>query len=154
MLWLGLSGRCDCLQQENSTIGIEPAILCGTITVNFPIRLDKQKSCTAHHSPSNTDPFYVHDTLTPSSSEIAFITVATIPHLIPGGYRALLLGPTFEGLVGGTSTLMATVYAYISDTTPDGSRATVFARLGGIAMAGFAVGPIVGSWVIEATGNM
>jgi hypothetical protein len=73
---------------------------------------------------------------------------------VPGGYRALLVGPIFDGLVGGVSTLMATVYAYVSDTTPDGSRATVFARLGGIAMAGFAVGPILGSAVIRATGNM
>jgi hypothetical protein len=38
--------------------------------------------------------------------------------------------------------------------TADGSRATVFARLGGIMMTGFAFGPMLGSFVINATGNM
>jgi MFS family permease len=80
--------------------------------------------------------------------------VATFPYLVPGGYRALVIGPTFEGLVGGTSTLLATVNAYVSDTTPDGSRATAFARVGGMAMTGFALGPILGSWIINVTGNM
>ncbi|WVR09622.1 hypothetical protein IAU60_006694 [Kwoniella sp. DSM 27419] len=87
-------------------------------------------------------------------NEICFITVATFPYLVPGGYRALLLGPTLEGLAGGYSTITATVYAYVSDTTPDGSRVTIFARLSGIFMAGFAVGPVLGSMLITATGNI
>ena len=87
-------------------------------------------------------------------SELCFIIVATFPYLVPGGYRALLIGPAIDGLLGGFSTMSATMHAYISDVTPDGSRATVFARLGGILMLGFAVGPMVGSAVIKATGNM
>jgi hypothetical protein len=87
-------------------------------------------------------------------SEVCFIVVATFPYLVPGGYRALLIGPIVEGLLGGISTLTATVNAYVSDTTPDGSRASIFARLGGIFMLGFAFGPVLGSFVIKATGNM
>jgi MFS family permease len=46
------------------------------------------------------------------------------------------------------------MYAYISDVTPDGSRASVFARLGGVMMVGFACGPVLGSIIITHTGNM
>lgn len=74
--------------------------------------------------------------------------------MVPGGYRALLVGPTIDGLLGGYSTMSATVHAYISDVTSDGSRATLFARLGGIMMLGFACGPVLGSLLINATGNM
>lgn len=87
-------------------------------------------------------------------SEIAFILVATFPYLAPGGFRALLIGPTLDGLLGSLSTLTATINAYISDVTPDGSRAAVFARLTGTMMLGFATGPVLGSFVIKWTGNM
>jgi MFS family permease len=87
-------------------------------------------------------------------SEICFILVATFPYLAPGGYRALLIGPMIEGLLGGLSTITATINAYLSDVTPDGSRAAVFARLGGIMMLGFASGPVLGSLLIQGTGNM
>ena len=80
--------------------------------------------------------------------------MATFPYLAPGGYRALLIGPTFEGLLGGFSTMTAAINAYVSDTTPDGSRATVFARMGGIIMFGFAAGPVLGSLLIKSSGNM
>lgn len=92
--------------------------------------------------------------ITDNPSEVCFIFVATYPYLAPGGYRSLLIGPTFEGLFGGVSTLTATVNAYVSDTTPDGSRASVFARMGGVFMLGMALGPVLGSTVIKATGNM
>lgn len=87
-------------------------------------------------------------------SEICFILVATFPYLAPGGYRALLIGPMIEGLLGGMSTITATINAYMSDVTPDGSRAAVFARLTGIMMLGFASGPVLGSLLIRATDNM
>jgi MFS family permease len=89
-----------------------------------------------------------------SRSEIAFILVATFPYLAPGGYRALLIGPMLEGLCGGLSTITATINAYLSDVTPDGSRAAVYARLAGIMMVGFASGPVLGSLLIKWSGNM
>lgn len=87
-------------------------------------------------------------------SELNFLLVASFPYLAPGGYNALLIGPTFEGLMGGVSCLIATCYAYVSDLTPDGSRAGAFSRLMGVIMSGFAVGPILGTLVIRATDNM
>jgi MFS family permease len=59
-----------------------------------------------------------------------------------------------EGLLGGLSTITATINAYLSDVTPDGSRAAVFARLAGITMVGFASGPVLGSLLIKFSGNM
>ncbi|RSH91465.1 hypothetical protein EHS25_009764 [Saitozyma podzolica] len=87
-------------------------------------------------------------------NECCFIVVATFPYLVPGGYRALLVGPAIDGMLGGFSLMSATVHAYISDVTPDGSRATVFARLGGVMMAGLALGPVLGSTLIKATDNI
>ena len=103
----------------------------------------------SHHSLSKSEAYVLfHD------SELNFVLVSSFPHLAPGGYRALLIGPLIEGCLGGFSTISATVHAYISDTTPDGSRASAFARLMGIMMFGFASGPALGSVVIKATGNM
>ncbi|RXK40819.1 hypothetical protein M231_01878 [Tremella mesenterica] len=87
-------------------------------------------------------------------NELTFILVASFPHLAPGGYRALLLGPIVDGLLGGFSTLQATLHAYTSDVTADGSRAAVFARLAGAMMTGFAIGPVLGTYIIELTGNL
>lgn len=71
-----------------------------------------------------------------------------------GSIYLLLLGPMLDGLLGGFSTVTATMHAYISDVTPDGSRATVFARLSAALMGGFALGPVLGAWIVAATGNM
>ncbi|TYJ58953.1 hypothetical protein B9479_000389 [Cryptococcus floricola] len=87
-------------------------------------------------------------------NELCFILVATFPYLAPGGYYALLLGPVIDGSLGGISTITATINAYLSDVTPDGSRVTVFARVHGIMMAGFATGPVLGSMLISYTGNI
>lgn len=66
----------------------------------------------------------------------------------------LLIGPTLEGILGGMSTYGATVHAYISDVTPDGSRVTAFTRLAAMVMVGLAAGPMIGSALISATGNI
>ncbi|KIR68319.1 hypothetical protein I314_01819 [Cryptococcus bacillisporus CA1873] len=87
-------------------------------------------------------------------NELCFILVANFPHLAPGGYRSLLIGPTVEGLLGGFSTITATVNAYLSDITPDGSRVMAFSRAMGFMMAGFACGPVLGSILIQSTGDI
>nr|XP_019043904.1 hypothetical protein I302_07179 [Kwoniella bestiolae CBS 10118]OCF22834.1 hypothetical protein I302_07179 [Kwoniella bestiolae CBS 10118] len=87
-------------------------------------------------------------------NEICFIVVANFPYLVPGGYRALLFGPIVEGLLGGYSTISATLNAYVSDITPDGSRVTIFARISGLFMAGFALGPVLGSMLITWSGDI
>ncbi|GJN94314.1 hypothetical protein Rhopal_007388-T1 [Rhodotorula paludigena] len=65
-------------------------------------------------------------------------------------YNFLFLGPLLDGLVGGYTTAQAVVYAYLSDCTPAGSRARVFSLLGGCMMFGFALGPLLGSYLITA----
>jgi MFS family permease len=87
-------------------------------------------------------------------SDVVLIITATYPDKIPGGYRFILLGPIIDGLLGGFSTIMATNNAYLSDVTPDGSRAHYFGRVQGVMMFGFSLGPILGSAVIRATGDM
>lgn len=105
-------------------------------------------------------------------SDIILVVTASYPHRVPFGYRFILLGPILDGLMGGFSTISATNNAYISDTTPDGSRAKVFSRFGvsrveqegviakshlavqGILMLGFSIGPVLGTAIIKATGDM
>jgi MFS family permease len=72
-------------------------------------------------------PFTAHLTF---CSDIILIITATYPHRVPFGYRFILLGPLIDGFCGGFSTIQATNNAYLSDTTPDGSRAKVFSRFG------------------------
>ncbi|OXG79438.1 hypothetical protein C349_04385 [Cryptococcus neoformans var. grubii Br795] len=87
-------------------------------------------------------------------NELCFVLVANFLHLAPGGYRSLLIGPTVEGILGGFSTITATVNAYLSDITPDGSRVMAFSRAIGFMMAGFAFGPVLGSILIQSTGDI
>lgn len=68
--------------------------------------------------------------LTITCSDIILVLTASYPHRVPFGYRFILLGPIVDGLLGGFSTIQATNNAYLSDTTPDGSRAKVFSRFG------------------------
>ncbi|KAJ9117577.1 hypothetical protein QFC22_004427 [Naganishia vaughanmartiniae] len=89
-----------------------------------------------------------------ATSDIILIITATYPHRVPFGYRFILLGPLIDGFCGGFSTIQATNNAYLSDTTPDGSRAKVFSRFGGILMIGFSLGPVIGSSLIKATGDI
>ncbi|KAM0751846.1 MFS general substrate transporter [Meredithblackwellia eburnea MCA 4105] len=70
------------------------------------------------------------------------------------GYRFLLLGPAFDGLLGGMSTASAATNAYISDSSEAGSRARLFAVLGGLLFGGIALGPSLGSLVIRLTGTI
>lgn len=88
-------------------------------------------------------------------NDASFLFITSHPAMIARfSLYIVLIGPFLEGLVGGLATLMATMHAYISDVTPDGSRATHFGRLFGMLMAGFAVGPFLGTALISATGNM
>ncbi len=87
-------------------------------------------------------------------NDIVLIATASYPYLVPGGYRFLIVGPVLDGCLGGFSTMTATYLAYISDSTPDGSRARLFARMGGVMMFGLSMGPIVGSWILTYTGDI
>ena len=83
------------------------------------------------------------------SSDIIFLCTAKFPHVVPGGYRFLIIGPLFDGLLGGMPTLSATNNAYIADCTPDGTRAQIYSRIMGVLMLGLAIGPVLGSAIIR-----
>ncbi|BEJ15357.1 hypothetical protein CspHIS471_0411240 [Cutaneotrichosporon sp. HIS471] len=88
-------------------------------------------------------------------NDLCMVTIASYPRLVVQTRPwILLLGPGLDGLLGGFSTIVAAMHAYISDVTPDGSRATAFSRLGAAIMAGMAVGPVLGSSIIKATGSL
>lgn len=82
-------------------------------------------------------------------TDVIFVLVS-----IPGsplaahGHKLLILAPFIEGLLGGWSTLQSATNAYISDCTSDGSRAHIFSRFMGVFYFGFALGPMLGAWVI------
>ncbi|GMK56859.1 hypothetical protein CspeluHIS016_0306990 [Cutaneotrichosporon spelunceum] len=88
-------------------------------------------------------------------NDLCMLVIASYPRLVvQTRLWILLLGPALDGLLGGFSTIAAAMHAYISDVTPEGSRATAFSRLGAAIMAGMAVGPILGSFIIKATGSL
>ncbi|KAK0565215.1 hypothetical protein OC861_003890 [Tilletia horrida] len=90
-------------------------------------------------------------------TDLAFFAVTLLPprgwHL-PGGYNFLIIGSVVEGLMGGFATLIAAHQAYIADTTPSGTRAKTFAIFGGCMFGGLALGPILGGFIVEFTGDI
>lgn len=87
-------------------------------------------------------------------SEITFILLDAFPTIIPGGPYALIISAVIEGLIGGIATIQGTITAYVSDCTPDGSRAAVFSRLAGTLMVGMSVGSIMSGFIISLYGNL
>ncbi|KIK63023.1 hypothetical protein GYMLUDRAFT_57781 [Collybiopsis luxurians FD-317 M1] len=83
-------------------------------------------------------------------TDLTFILVATPGSILAAHHHKLLVvAPLIEGLLGGWSTLHAATSAYLSDCTSPGSRATIFSRFNGVIYLGFALGPILGGWVIN-----
>ncbi|OCB90204.1 MFS general substrate transporter [Sanghuangporus baumii] len=82
-------------------------------------------------------------------TDLVFILVS-LPHspLAVHGHKLLVIAPAIEGLLGGWSTLQGATSAYVSDCTSDGSRAHIFSRFMGVFYFGFAMGPMLGAWVI------
>lgn len=85
--------------------------------------------------------------------DTVFLTTVKFHTYLPGGYYFLLVGPAIDGLLGGMSTTTATINAYLSDCTDPGSRARIFSVMGGVMMAGIALGPVVGSVLIKLSGS-
>ncbi|KAJ7274353.1 major facilitator superfamily domain-containing protein [Mycena haematopus] len=83
-------------------------------------------------------------------TDLTFILASTPSSpLSSHGHKLLLLAPIIEGLLGGWSTLQSATFAYISDCTSSGSRASVFSRFTGVSYLGFGIGPILGAWLIR-----
>ncbi|KAJ7227243.1 major facilitator superfamily domain-containing protein [Mycena pura] len=63
----------------------------------------------------------------------------------------ILVGPVMEGLAGGLSVFNGVFHAYISDCTPDGSRAKIFSAVQGTVFVGLAIGPWIAGGLTSYT---
>ncbi|KAK4051582.1 hypothetical protein OIV83_002722 [Microbotryomycetes sp. JL201] len=84
--------------------------------------------------------------------DIVFLVTVAFHDVV--GYRFLFMGPILDGLLGGFATAQATGNAYLSDCTEAGSRARIFSVLGGMMFLGIAAGPLLGAYLIKASGNV
>jgi MFS family permease len=83
-------------------------------------------------------------------TDLSFASVS-IPNspFVQHGRVLLVIAPAFEGLLGGWTTLQGATSAYVSDCTSEGSRAHIFSRFMGVFFFGFALGPLLGAWIIR-----
>ncbi|GAA6041794.1 hypothetical protein JCM8097_007164 [Rhodosporidiobolus ruineniae] len=84
--------------------------------------------------------------------DLIFVMTVNYHHILD--YRFLLLGPLFDGLLGGYTTAQAAATAYLSDCTPSGSRARIFSLLSGLMMAGIAGGPLLSAILVPYGGPL
>ncbi|KIJ94708.1 hypothetical protein K443DRAFT_350615 [Laccaria amethystina LaAM-08-1] len=86
-------------------------------------------------------------------TDFNFIMVALFPNRIPGGYWFLTVGPAVEGSLGGVTSAVAAMHAYLADTTDEGSRSRILSLNLGLLFTGMAVGPMAGGLLIRFTGH-
>ena len=70
---------------------------------------------------------------------------------LPMGANFLAIGSSIEGALGGYSAVTAMSQCYISDVTPSGTRARLFAFMTGVTFAGVAIGPTIGGFLTVVT---
>ena len=88
-------------------------------------------------------------------NDVVFIAAGYLPQSsMPFGKNFLVVGSALEGCLGGFATLTACHQAYISDVTPNGTRAKIFSLFAGILFLGFAVGPSLGGWMSKYTNSL
>ncbi|WFD42842.1 hypothetical protein MPSI1_001492 [Malassezia psittaci] len=85
-----------------------------------------------------------------------FVLIASTDVLrrLPMGIHFLAIGSTIEGSLGGYSAVNALSLCYISDVTPSGTRARLFAMMTGVLFAGVAIGPTLGGYLTVMTGDV
>ena len=84
--------------------------------------------------------------------EIITIIAATYPEMFP--VQWMLLGYATDGLCGSFITGMAISNAYASDCTPPSKRSVTFAYLHSCFFTGIAIGPVIGGFIVKATGQL
>lgn len=85
-------------------------------------------------------------------SETITLLTATYPDILP--VQWLLFGFVFDGLAGSFTAGMVVTFAYASDCTPPARRKVVFGWLHGCLFGGIAVGPILGGYIVKASGKI
>ncbi|EJD02383.1 MFS general substrate transporter [Fomitiporia mediterranea MF3/22] len=84
-------------------------------------------------------------------NDFIFILVYFCSRQLPGGYWFLLLGPIIEGILGGITSMVAALHAYLADCTSPGNRTHIFSLGAGLLFVGMAFGPTIGSILIHVT---
>ncbi|KAG7092716.1 hypothetical protein E1B28_009046 [Marasmius oreades] len=87
-------------------------------------------------------------------TDAIFILVYYYSEILPGGYWFLVIGPLCDGLLGGMTTGIATIHAYMADTSTAATRSRVFSRSTGLLFTGFALGPTLGGLIIRFSGEV
>ncbi|KZP31830.1 MFS general substrate transporter [Athelia psychrophila] len=87
-------------------------------------------------------------------NDLNFLGVALFASKIPGGYWLLLVGPVVEGIMGGMTSGVAAMHAYVSDTTEPAARSRTFSLFLGLLFIGIAAGPTLGALIIRASGSV
>ncbi|KAI6023827.1 hypothetical protein PISMIDRAFT_428789 [Pisolithus microcarpus 441] len=85
--------------------------------------------------------------------DLTFIITTNFVDHLPGGYWFLLAGFVMDGLLGSMPTAVAVNHAYIADTCEPSARSRIFAFALGLTFMGFAVGPLLGGFLIHLTGS-
>ncbi|KAI0248117.1 major facilitator superfamily domain-containing protein [Lactifluus subvellereus] len=86
-------------------------------------------------------------------ADAALVSLAVAPEHVPGGYRLLIYASAFEGLIGGRSTAIAALHAYLADCSAPATRSQIFSRFLGLIFTGMALGPSLGGLIERLSGN-
>jgi len=86
------------------------------------------------------------------TGEIVTIFAATFPETFPVYW--ILVGSFIDGLCGSFIASMAISHSYATDCTAPNKRNVVFGYFHGCMFTGIAVGPLIASFVIKATGGV
>ncbi|KAH8116885.1 MFS general substrate transporter [Phellopilus nigrolimitatus] len=84
-------------------------------------------------------------------TDFNFIIVCFFSKKLPGGYWFILLGAFADGALGGISSVVAAMHAYMADCVTPEARSRVFSLSLGLLFVGMALGPSLGSLLIHVT---
>lgn len=89
------------------------------------------------------------------TGDISCLAVGLLPVTkLPFGTHFMLISSVFEGLLGGVATIIAAHQAYVSDSTPAGTRARIFAQMTGCFFFGYVLGPVLGGYMTKLTDSL
>ncbi|KAJ6532749.1 major facilitator superfamily domain-containing protein [Mycena vulgaris] len=87
-------------------------------------------------------------------SSLNIIFVAKYVQQIPGGYWLLVVDATIVGVLGGTSSEAAAVYAYIADVATPDNRSRIFSAVTGSMLVGIGFGPMLSNIFLRSVHNI
>lgn len=85
-------------------------------------------------------------------SEVITVLTVVRPDTVP--VQWMYVGSFFDGLSGSFTASMALTFAYASDCTPPANRNVVFGWFHGCLFTGIALGPVIGGYIVKASGKL